>query len=179
MRKYTFPRFLKMHIRTLTEKNTNSIHMLVDEACAGNKKVKAPLALYAMCYDKTHLILRFITNEELRREYENIFANYDKESIAKALAEKSDALPAEYHDVWEAYEYCRDHHEHDAEKEKMRLEIKKLQAEKSISIYRMCLDTDIKQANVNSWLKHGNPNLISKKVASKLLEYMRSVEKKD
>ena len=58
MRKLTFEGFLKQYVAELSGVQTASIHRLAD-CLSENPRLKEPLFLYALAYDKVDLLLRY------------------------------------------------------------------------------------------------------------------------
>ena len=73
MRKLTFEGFLKQYVAELSGVQTASVHKLADRM-AENLRLKEPLFLYALTFDKVELLLRYTANSAVAAEYENINA---------------------------------------------------------------------------------------------------------
>ena len=69
MRKLTFEGFLKQYVAELSGVQTASVHKLA--ACLNeNPRLKEPLFLYALAYDKVDLLLHYTANSTVVAEYE-------------------------------------------------------------------------------------------------------------
>ena len=71
MRKLTFEGFLKQYVAELSGVQTASIHRLAD-CLSENPRLKEPLFLYALAYDKVELLLRYTANNTIAAEYEQL-----------------------------------------------------------------------------------------------------------
>lgn len=75
MRKLTFEGFLKQYVAELSGVQTASIHKLAD--CLNeNPRLKEPLFLYALAYDKVDLLLHYTANSTVVAEYERLSNRY-------------------------------------------------------------------------------------------------------
>ena len=83
MRKLTFEGFLKQYVAELSGVQTASIHKLAD-CLSENPRLKEPLFLYALAYDKVELLLRYTANSTVVAEYEQLSNRY---SLAQMLAQ--------------------------------------------------------------------------------------------
>ena len=81
MRKLTFEGFLKQYVAELSGVQTASIHKLAD-CLSENPRLKEPLFLYALAYDKVELLLRYTANSTIAAEYEQLSNRY---SLAQML----------------------------------------------------------------------------------------------
>ena len=61
MRKLTFEGFLKQYVVELSGVQTASVHKLAD-CMTENPRLKEPLYLYALAFDKVDLLLRYTVN---------------------------------------------------------------------------------------------------------------------
>ena len=68
MRKLTFEGFLKQYVAELSGVQTASIHKLAD-CLSENPRLKEPLFLYALAYDKVELLLRYTANSTVAAEF--------------------------------------------------------------------------------------------------------------
>ena len=66
MRKLTFEGFLKQYVVELSGVQTASVHKLAD-CMTENPRLKEPLYLYALAFDKVDLLLRYTVNRLLLR----------------------------------------------------------------------------------------------------------------
>ena len=70
MRKLTFEGFLKQYVVELSGVQTASVHKLAD-CMTENPRLKEPLYLYALAFDKVDLLLRYTVNRAVAAEYES------------------------------------------------------------------------------------------------------------
>ena len=66
MRKLTFEGFLKQYVAELSGVQTASVHKLADRM-AENPRLKEPLFLYALAFNKVELLLRYTANSTMLR----------------------------------------------------------------------------------------------------------------
>ena len=71
MRKLTFEGFLKQYVVELSGVQTASVHKLAD-CMTENPRLKEPLYLYALAFDKVDLLLRYTVNRAVAAEYEQL-----------------------------------------------------------------------------------------------------------
>lgn len=81
MRKLTFEGFLKQYVAELSGVQTASVHKLADRM-AENPRLKEPLFLYALAFNKVELLLRYTANSTIAAEYEQLSNRY---SLAQML----------------------------------------------------------------------------------------------
>ena len=88
MRKLTFEGFLKQYVAELSGVQTASVHKLADRM-AENPRLKEPLFLYALAFNKVELLLRYTANSTIATEYEQLSNRY---SLAQMLAASGKAI---------------------------------------------------------------------------------------
>ena len=107
MRKLTFEGFLKQYVAELAGMQTASVHKLAD--CLNeNPRLKEPLFLYALAFDKVDLLLRYTANSTIAAEYEQLSNLYSLEQMLVLLEKQSSELPEGYRKVWRSYCSVRD-----------------------------------------------------------------------
>ena len=80
MRKLTFEGFLKQYVAELAGVQTASVHKLAD--CLNeNPRLKEPLFLYTLTFDKVDLLLRYTANNAVAAEYEQLSNLYSLEQM--------------------------------------------------------------------------------------------------
>ena len=88
MRKLTFEGFLKQYVAELSGVQTASVHKLAD--CLNeNPRLKEPLFLYALAFNKVELLLRYTANSAVAAEYEQLSNRY---SLAQMLTASGKAI---------------------------------------------------------------------------------------
>lgn len=180
MKKAAFARYLEEYIRRITKHPHIYFSELAPEAQSDNYQLREPLVLYALFVDKTHLILRYTTDEVLRKKYEKIYAKYNKDSMIRALEEKSKGLPTEYHKVWASYQCYLYKEENDRKaKELIRQKILELRPISHMSVCRICTKLKLNYGNVNDWVKSGNPHKLSLENARNVLTMMQKAIEDD
>ena len=107
MRKLTFEGFLKQYVAELSGVQTASIHRLAD-CLSENPRLKEPLFLYALAYDKVELLLRYTANSTVAAEYEQLSNRYSLAQMLLFLENQSPELPEGYWKVWRSYCSVRD-----------------------------------------------------------------------
>ena len=107
MRKLTFEGFLKQYVAELAGVQTASVHKLAD--CLNeNPRLKEPLFLYALAFDKVDLLLRYTANSAVAAEYEQLSNRYSLAQMLLLLENQSPELPEGYRKVWRSYCSVRD-----------------------------------------------------------------------
>ena len=176
MRELTFKGFLSEYVMSLAEAERCSIRVLAREA-VGNARLRAPLYLYAAVTGRGEMLLREVRGTALFDEYAELFRKFDTDRLLAALKEQSAKLPEEYLKVWRSYEIVRDAHlRDDRMKALICQKVLRLQAEKSVSTYRVCKDLRLDNANVNAWLKNNACGKVSLTTAKSVLRYMESAD---
>ena len=102
MRKLTFEGFLKQYVAELSGVQTASVHKLAD-CMAENPRLKEPLFLYALTFDKVDLLLRYTANSAVAAEYEQLSNRYSLAQMRLLLEKQSPELPEGYLKVWRSY----------------------------------------------------------------------------
>ena len=102
MRKLTFEGFLKQYVAELSGVQTASIHKLAD-CLRESPRLKEPLFLYALAYDKVNLLLRYTANSIVVTEYEQHSNSYSLVQMLLLLEKQSPELPESYLKVWRSY----------------------------------------------------------------------------
>lgn len=176
MRELTFKGFLSEYVMSLAQAERCSIRTLAREA-VGNVRLRAPLYLYAAVTGRENMLLREARGTSLFDEYAELSRRFDTDGLLAALREQSTELPEEYLKVWRSYESVRDAHlRDDRMKALICQKVLRLQAEKSVSTYRVCKDLRLDNANVNAWLKNNACGKVSLATAKSVLRYMESAE---
>ena len=75
MRKLSFEVFLKRYVVELSGTQTTNVHKLADCLCE-NPRMKEPLFLYALTFDKVNLLLRYTMNSNVAAEYNQLSNRY-------------------------------------------------------------------------------------------------------
>ena len=107
MRKLTFEGFLKQYVAEISGVQTASVHKLADRM-AENPRLKEPLFLYALAFNKVELLLRYTANSTIAAEYEQLSNLYSLEQMLVLLEKQSSELPEGYLKVWRSYCSVRD-----------------------------------------------------------------------
>ena len=107
MRKLTFEGFLKQYVAELAGVQTASVHKLAD-CMTENPRLKEPLFLYTLTFDKVELLLRYTANSTIAAEYEQLSNLYSLEQMLVLLEKQSSELPEGYLKVWRSYCSVRD-----------------------------------------------------------------------
>ena len=175
MRDLTFKGFLKQYVYALSSSKTHSLYKLSDEAST-NSRLREPLFLYALFHDKGAVLLQATKDLSLKSKYSDMFIKYDKDSMRKALDSSSPELPERYIRVFNSYTRLMMRKSNKTHlKTLLHKRIRKLQAEKKVSNYRLYTDLKLNPSNINSFLKTGNPRKVSQDTADRMLAYLESV----
>ena len=176
MRELTFKGFLGEYVMSLAQAERCSIRVLAREA-VGNVRLRAPLYLYAAVTGRGEMLLREARGTALFDEYAELSRKFDVDRLLAALKEQRAELPEEYLKVWRSYESVRDAHLRDGRMKALICQkVLRLQAEKSVSTYRVCKDLRLDNANVNAWLKNNACGKVSLATAKSVLRYMESAD---
>ena len=174
MRKLTFEGFLKKYVAELAGVQTASVHKLAD-CMTENPRLKEPLFLYALTFDKVNLLLRYTANSTVVAEYEQLSNLYSLEQMLLLLEKQSSELPESYLKVWRSYCSVRDAALADNDtKELIHRRVLELQQKKKLTNYRLYKDLKLNPGNVNAWLKHNDSSKMSLDCARQIYKYAKS-----
>lgn len=166
MRKLTFEGFLKQYIKALSSCNSYCLKKVEREA-ESNYRVVAPMVLLAkMSADEAKI--GAIKSERLKKAFAEL-ANVN--DIEKAL--KNNVLSDEFQKVYKTYLTLYKKHENENHTKTLMLaKIRKEQAKKHISNYRIYTDLKLNHGNINDFLTNGNVNKLSLETAQRILDYV-------
>lgn len=174
MRKLTFEGFLKQYVAELSGVRTASIHKLAD-CLQENPRLKEPLYLYALVFDKINLLLRYTEDKGCLAEYEWLSSIYSLEQAFALLQNQSAELPEGYLKVWRSYCSVRDAVLADNDtKELIHRRVVEIQRKKHLTNYRIYADLKLNPGNVNAWLKHNDSSKMSLDCARQIYKYAKS-----
>ena len=174
MRKLTFEGFLKQYVAELSGVQTASIHKLAD-CLSENPRLKEPLFLYALTFNKVELLLRYTANSTIAAEYEQLSNLYSLAKMLLLLENQSPELPEGYRKVWRSYCSVRDAALADNDtKELIHRRVLELQQKKKLTNYRLYKDLKLNPGNVNAWLKHNDSSKMSLDCARQIYKYAKS-----
>ena len=176
MRKLTFEGFLKQYVAELAGVQTASVHKLAD--CLNeNPRLKEPLFLYALAYDKVDLLLRYTVTSAVSAEYEQLSNLYSRAQMLLLLENQSLELPEGYLKVWRSYCSVRDAALADNDtKELIHRRVVEIQQKKHLTNYRIYADLKLNPGNVNAWLKHNDSSKMSLDCARQIYKYAKSYQ---
>jgi len=167
MRELTFRGFLKGYVRGLSLQDTNNIYKLVRETARGNLRLYEPLFLYVNATGKTGEFYN-----ALKRTPDFALEKLPDFEITGERGD-FDKLPVEYAKVYNTYLYHKNKFSGDTHtKQLMHAKIKRLQAEKRISNYRVCKELSINHGNYGAFIKNGDMNKIGLKTLRRVLEFL-------
>ena len=163
MRKLTFEGFLKQYVTELSGVQTASIHKLAD-CLQDNPRLKEPLYLHALAFDKVDLLLRYSNR-------------YSLAQMLLLLENQSLELPEGYLKVWRSYCSVRDAALADNDtKELIHRRVVEIQQKKHLTNYRIYADLKLNPGNVNAWLKHNDSSKMSLDCARQIYKYAKSYQ---
>ena len=175
MRALTFSGFLAQYVKQLAAEETISLYKLAAEAGSNNPRLREPLLLYAVYTQKEKVLLQATKEPNLRMEYQRMVTLYSADMMTDLFKQASPELPAEYHKVWRSYQSRRNRAQADEHtKELMRQKVKRLQAQKGVTNYRIYTDLKLNPGNLNAWLKHGDAEKVSLETARRTLRYVEN-----
>jgi len=174
VRKLTFEGFLKQYVTELSGVQTASIHKLAD-CLQDNPRLKEPLYLHALAFDKVDLLLRYTVTSAVSAEYEQLSNLYSRAQMLLLLEKQSPELPEGYLKVWRSYCSVRDAVLVDNDtKELIHRRVLELQQKKKLTNYRLYTDLKLNPGNVNAWLKHNDSSKMSLDCARQIYKYAKS-----
>ena len=174
MRKLTFEGFLKQYVAELSGTQTASVHKLAD-CLRENPRLKEPLYLYALAFDKVNLLLRYTKDPVCLAEYERLSNRYSREQVLALLQNQSAELSEGYLKVWRSYCSVRDAALADNDtKELIHRRVVEIQQKKHLTNYRIYADLKLNPGNVNAWLKHNDSSKMSLDCARQIYKYAKS-----
>ena len=175
MRALTFSGFLAQYVKQLATEETNSLYKLAAEAGSNNPRLREPLLLYAVYTQKEKVLLQATKEPNLRMEYQRMVTLYSADIMTELFEQASPKLPAEYHKVWRSYQSRRNRGQADEHtKELIRQKVKRMQAQKGVTNYRIYTDLKLNPGNLNAWLKHGDTEKVSLETARRTLRYVEN-----
>ena len=172
MRKLTFKGFLKQYVAELSGVQTASVHKLADRM-AENPRLKEPLFLYALAFNKVELLLRYTANSTIAEEYEQLSNRYSLAQMLLLLEKQSPELPEGYLKVWRSYCSVRDAVLADNDTKEL-IHRRVLELQKKLTNYRLYTDLKLNPGNVNAWLKHNDSSKMSLDCARQIYKYAKS-----
>ena len=138
-------------------------------------RLKEPLFLYALAFNKVELLLRYTANSTIAAEYEQLSNLYSLEQMLVLLEKQSSELPEGYLKVWRSYCSVRDAALADNDtKELIHRRVLELQQKKKLTNYRLYKDLKLNPGNVNAWLKHNDSSKMSLDCARQIYKYAKS-----
>ena len=141
-------------------------------------RLKEPLFLYALTFDKVDLLLRYTANSTVVAEYEQLSNRYSLAQMLLLLENQSHELPEGYLKVWRSYCSVRDAVLADNDtKELIHRRVLELQQKKKLSNYRLYTDLKLNPGNVNAWLKHNDSSKMSLDCARKIYQYAKEYDR--
>ena len=175
MRKLTFKGFLAQYIKALSAQESMRLHRLVPEAATTNPRLKEPLFLYALYWDKVEVLLSAAAKyDALSEEYREMAREYTAASMDNALQNGAAELVERYQRVYKSY--CSHSNRQQTDEHKkvlMRARIVQQQRVRNISSYRICKDLKLNVGNANAFLNRGDTTKVSAETARRILEYLR------
>ena len=175
VRKLTFEGFLKQYVTELSGVQTASIHKLAN-CLHENPRLKEPLYLYALVFDKVNLLLRYAKDPVCLAEYERLSNRYSREQVLALLQNQSAELSEGYLKVWRSYCSVRDAALADNDtKELIHRRVVEIQQKKQLTNYRIYADLKLNPGNVNAWLKHNDSSKMSLDCARQIYKYAKII----
>ena len=166
MRKLTFIGFLTDYIQNLSSASNLRIALLYKE-CENNLRLKEPLFLYAYHTNKSHILKKYLSDEDLK-EYKDICCLLNSNRLEE--------LPKEYKKVYNSYEVRAHMKDNDDNIKQLMLDkIIKLKSEKGISNYRIYTDLRFNPGNFNVFIKNRNIKKLSINNTRKTLNYLEAI----
>lgn len=174
MRELTFPGFVREYLQALAGGEGLNLRTLCFAAADKNPRLKEPLLLYALAYQKQDTLLRAAQKTRLYKEYKPLVEKMGTRPPEQSLLEER--WPEEYQKVWRSFQSRKNRFQTDNEtKRMMRKRLVELQKQAGLSNYRIYTDLKLNPGNINAWLKHDDGSKVSLAVARQALQYARQI----
>ena len=102
MRELTFKGYLANYVRALSRSDTLNLKDLTEEAAGENRRLQAPLLLYAVKTGKEKCLIRYLQASVGGREMLDALSMLEGKDLETCLREKT--LPEEYTRIWDSYQ---------------------------------------------------------------------------
>ena len=177
MRQLTFKGFLAQYIKALSMQKSMRLHSLVPEAATANPRLREPLFLYALYFNKMQVLLSAVAKyDELGEEYREMAQKYTAASMKDALQSEFSELAERYQKVYQSYCSIASRQQTEEQKKALiRTRIVQRQREQNISSYRICKELKLNVGNANAFLNKGDTTKVSAETAREILEYVSTV----
>jgi len=189
MRELTLQGFLREYLRYLGDSSTLSLKRLATAALPNRPRVAEPLYLYAALTDQRERLVQVLADEALLhkdgtlgsnpvKHYHDEFEQLNKQfpqadDMIRALEANDPTVPARYQKVFDSYITKKESTARDRRYiERIHSTIAGLQRDLGVSNYRLYKDLGLNPGNINAYLKHGDTTKLSRKTASRLLDYL-------
>lgn len=172
MRKLTLGGYLEKYVRSISKGDTNSIFKLVKEVPV-NHRLREPLFLYALSCGKIGILLRAAKDKTLHSQYLNLSNCYSWSKMLSALELKDGALDNNFHKTYRSYLSKSNMTEtNDDTKVLLHKKIRRLQASKNISNYRIYTDLRLNPGNTNAFLKNADTKKMGISTVREMVRYL-------
>ena len=171
MRELTFKSYLKNKVRETSQSNSLDIAKLVFEATSGNRDLYAPLTLYcAMCEKNSALMKAVSKHPDFDRSY--ILTSVTE----KELGSKKSLIPEHYKNIYQGYleEKAQNKISHEY-KEKLRLEIIRLNKRYKFSVRKLSLVAGIDPSNLNAFIKNKDYSKVCPEKLDTIVDYLSNL----
>jgi len=175
MRQLTFSGFLEPYVRYLSGEDTLAQPRLVALLPAEPRLVE-PLLLWATVTGRYVRLARLLVDDHrLVADLRLLVSLSEEGRLEEALASEDPQLRPEYAKAWRSYVARRDAPARDARlKLEARERILALEAERSVSRYRMAKDLGLNPGNLHAFLSQGDPGKLRLEKAYRLVEYLEA-----
>lgn len=176
MRELTFRGFMKQYVTCLSFAHTSAVSQLVGEAATSNPRLREPLLLYAMVNDRLQALLTASEGTPCASFFHAYLQRFSKDELLQKLENGDTELPHEFHKVWLSYQAEKMKPAHEASMKGLyRTRILDLKETCSVSTYRLCKDLKLNNANVCTWLRTGEPRLVTVDTARRMCRYLEKI----
>lgn len=173
MRQLTFAGYVRRYVSQLSLSNATAVSQLTAESIHENPRLREPLAIHAVVNQYGKTVLASAAGTPAYPFYEQYVLAYTRGEMLRKLEDGSPVLPAEFHKVWRSYQAERRKAFHDKEMKTLFytrvLELKKV---RPVSTYRLCKDLHLNNANVCTWLRTGDPQMVTLDAARQIYRYL-------
>lgn len=173
MRQLTFDGYVKQYVSQLSLYNATAASQLTVESIDANPRLREPLAIHAVVNRHGRAVLNSAAGTSVSAFYEQYVLLYTRDKMLRELEDGSPSLPDGFHKVWRSYQAERQKSLHDKElKALFRARILELKKDCPVSTYRLCKELHLNNANVCTWLRTGDPQMVTLAAARQIYRFL-------
>jgi hypothetical protein len=174
VRRLTFKGFLESYVKYLSGEDTVDLTRL-SSLLSDEPRLAEPLVLWAVVTGRGVRLAELLKKEPLASEVRAVEQLAEAGRLEKTLAAADPGLRPEYAKAWRSYVSRRDAASRDARlKLEARERVLALEAEKSVTRYRMAKALGLNPGNLSAFLVQGNASKLSVDKAFQLVRYLEA-----